>query len=343
MASILIGRENFTEAVSNFLQATRYLSITSDQFLTHLDLYSQEDRLTFGQTLSGLIQGYELKNQVAPPTVHVIVPGFNEFTLILNYVNTGIDIPIDFATQSRPSESLPQYWIAHTQNIRSISFLRRSDEEWIEVDPDQIGLYRTLYEPNLWYKLINQLSENHTVVQSRAKLIADSLVVDQELDRRFAPHFDLLKYLTNETDRMTWRVARRSFDHVAFNLRGLEESERRDVLYSNLSSNEYLRNRIEKEFKDFERTMEVAKIACASGNEDCVSDVEEYFGDDGLELDGPEDFKYFIYCTLARHSEEKREWFQEMHHRIIKDQSIDEHRIAIRGLGCTADSDLIKE
>lgn len=341
MASNLIGPENFTEAVFDFLQTARHSSITSDQFLIHLDLYAQEDRLPSGQTLSGLIQGYEMKNQVSPPTVHVFIPGNDEFTLT---VNSGIDIPIDFATESRPSESRPQHWIAQTQNIRSITIPQEMNEEWIEVDPDQIGLYRVLYEDSLWNELVHQLSVDHTVIQSRAKLIADSLVVQQELSREFIPHFNLLQYLKNETDRMTWRVARRSYDHVAFNLRGIEESERRDIFYSNLSSNEYLRNRIEKEFTDFQRTMEVAQIACASGNEDCVSDVEDYF-DETEEggLEGPEDFQEFIYCTLARHSEKKREWFRELHQRIIKDQSIEEDKIAIRGLGCTADTELIKE
>lgn len=341
-----MGEANFKESATAFLNSNRHSAITVDQFLAHLDLSAIEENLPAGRTLSSVMKGYEKHGaQLYPSTVDVTIYE-DGYHLSRNVFVYSIDIPIDYLTSTQPAAGRAQRWIQDSDSVKTVGIQPR--DKWILVNPGYYGPYCVSYENALWEELAKQLIADHSVLSSsqRGQLIADcsNLAIDDQGD--FVQYFNLIKYLTNESDPFAWRVARESFEDVLISLRGLDEGQRLNRFYVNPAEKEYLRNRIEAQFADYETTMNVARIACAAGHPECVKDTEDYLNGtliSGVELQGPQDFQYFVYCTLARHSKSQDQLFDNLLKSLIADRSISSVMNAIQGLGCSTDKDVVKQ
>lgn len=342
MIAHIMGRNNFIKAVLGFLKEKQYSAITSDQFLTYLDPHCPETNLPKGMKLSTVIKGYETKGyQIALWTVHVESAG-EFYKVSRNRDNYPVEIPIDYTTPSQPALSRPRVWIQPLDEQSDIQIAK--SDSWIILNPEQNGLYRVDYDASLWEELIKQLSTDHTKISNRGQLISDSCSLAMDSDYNVGRHFEVLQYLPKETDTMSWRVARKSYEDITNYLRGIKESERLIKFYKGIVEDQYLKNPISIDFSDFEKTMQVGWIACSTGHIDCVTDAEKYVSailktEDVLP--GSEDFKYLIYCTIARYSKNQEGLFGSIMSGLTGDVSFDSIKVAISGMACSAEGPAI--
>lgn len=336
MTANVMGEENFKRAVLELLANNRHSVINTNMFLAHLDQYASDVLLPDDKLISDVLQ----KWSHSVPAKNVLRVGNKTDKFELNY-NSGeyVDLPVDYFTPTLERASQPKLWVlpAIYQDAPQLDL-----EPWIAVNPDQYGLYQVNYADHMWAALAIQLRKNHTQF-NRAQLISDSITMDLSFWLRY--HFDIIRYLPNETNALTWKAARHSYEAVALLMRGYENIYPFYAYYNNLTREIYWENRIGREMENFELTLEVSKIACYSGHPECVTDVEDYYVEavqTEAGLLGSKDFRTFVYCTLAKHSLNKRSIVDHVAQLWAEDRSVHaKSRAAIQGVACTGEEDLV--
>jgi aminopeptidase N len=88
---------------------------------------------------------------------------------------------------------------------------------WILANVKHAGFYRVNYDSNNWNLLIDQLNNDHTLIDStsRAQLIDDSFNLGraEKLDQLL--YLRLLNYLKKETDPLPFSAAFNGLDYIA--------------------------------------------------------------------------------------------------------------------------------
>ena len=91
------------------------------------------------------------------------------------------------------------------------------EKAWILANVKHAGFYRVNYDLNNWNLLIEQLNEDHTLIDStsRAQLIDDSFNLGraEKLDQLL--YLILLNYLKKETDPLPFAAAFNGLDYIA--------------------------------------------------------------------------------------------------------------------------------
>lgn len=80
-------------------------------------------------------------------------------------------------------------------------------DNWIVVNSQQSGYYRVNYDNASWRLLSEQLNNGNFEqihVLNRAQLVDDSLNLAQAGRIDFGVAFDILRYLSRETDNVPW-------------------------------------------------------------------------------------------------------------------------------------------
>lgn len=337
-----MGRDRFNEAVRDFLADNRYSSVFASAFLEYLDLYTKDTLLPEGQTLSSLIFtiAYKVPNREALR----IFRNQNKKIQMLRWGSVDVELPVDFMTSSIPAAGQPKFWIESFPEKTPILDI---EDPWIVFNPQQYGVYVVEYDWELYVEFAKQLMADHTRF-NRAQLISDCINQVARGISLAENYLNLIRYLPKETDLITWRVARMSFEHMLMSMRGFDgDMKPLYDYYNSLTSALYLKNRIRTEMKDFEMTLELAKIVCYSRLSECVEDVNEYFKasvETEKGLVGSSDFQTFIYCTLAKDLNNTELLVNHTMSLWVEDRRVhSQSRNAIRGLVCSADKGAIKE
>lgn len=324
----------FHEAILAFLAINRDSVITSEQFMAHLELFAGDILLPEDQSLSNLI--YEYEN--AMPSINAVeVTQLETHFEILKVTGEMVNIPVDYMTPTTPPASRPRHWGLWREWNR----IEVDLQEWILVNPELYGLYPVMYSEPLWTGWAAIVQQNHTMIPSfnRAQLISDSSV---SLSQWWIfNHLNMIRYLPNERDSFAWRAARIGYESLAMRMREYEGAQDYYDYYKSLVRDLYAVNRIGQEMKDFELAMEVAKIACYSGHQECVQDVEAYYdwkvGTEGVLL-GSSDFQVLIYHTLAKHSSTLWSVVDRVEALWRQDRGVHaESRSAVQGLAYSTD------
>ena len=91
------------------------------------------------------------------------------------------------------------------------------ENAWILANVKHAGFYRVNYDLNNWNLLIEQLNNDHTLIDStsRAQLIDDSFNLGraEKLDQLF--YLKVLGYLDKETDPLPFAAAFNGLDYIA--------------------------------------------------------------------------------------------------------------------------------
>lgn len=340
MISNVIGRDLFKVAMLNLLRNNKFSSITTPNFTTQLDLYSNEASLPNNTRWAEILRRYV---RVLPASeILRVVREKSKSIIISRLMSERVDLPIDFCSPSFPLAYKPKRWLHHSQHEATI--IPNSDELWIIVNPQQFGVYRVDYDPRILMELSKELSRNHSAFENRGQLIGDSGTQAYWGYSLLRTHLYLIQYLVNETDTMVWRSARIIYEKLSFRMRGYEKMKKFYDLYNDLAGREYLNHRIGS--PHFEKTMEVGKITCFSGYPECVRDAEEFYGqvvESPLgSLTGSKDFQYFIYCTLAKFSLNRKRLIENVRQLWIDDRGVHaKSRTAIKGFACTSNGEEI--
>lgn len=346
MIANIMGDGKFLEAVLDYIASNQFRAIDSSKFGVHLDLFCPEDALPSGTKLSSVITQYETEGyQTMASTINVDhESSIYLLTRNIDYsTNYPVSLPVDYTSPTYQPEYISGLWLVNSGSPNLLMI--RDSYDLIIVNPRQIGMYRVNYQTSMWEEIVRRLAIDHQLITNRGQLIEDSVNLAMDREISVGQHFNVIRYLTNETDTWTWRVARRSFEALTFFLRGIKETERLEKFYSDLVEEQYLENRFALDMVDFEKTMQVGWIACASGYPECVQDLEKYVNSSSVAeqgLKGSEDFQYLVYCTLTRYSTNHDSLFNSMIFGLLGDGTFESFAVAIRGLGCSADKAAIK-
>lgn len=343
MITNIIGQEGFNNATLDFLELNRHSAITSQQFLDHLDLYSEDAKLPAETSLSQVIHKYVYSATPRTQSVKVSLQA-NKITVTI-VSGERVDIPIDFTTSQNKSSTQSQYWLPEGTTNTAIVLGKLDFPDWVAVNPEQYGLYRVDYSNGLWAMFANELLSDPEPF-NRAQLISDASTLASLRLTYLLNYLNLIRYLPTESDVFAWRAARISYEKMAILMRGYPgNSSLFHNYYSELTHQVYLLNRISSEMEDFDLSMEVGKISCYSGDPECVQDVQGYY--DALRaanqrLVGSNDFQTFIYCTLAQHSDNVQQVADDVYELLTSDRELTPRvKNGIQGLACTTDAAVV--
>lgn len=342
MQGVMPGTK-FNAAVRRFLFGNRYKAVSSKNFCLHLEKFSNKSVLPKDTTITQLIEKYSN----APPKFELIrVALGKEFSSASPFYMTRLTtektiIPVDYMTREIPPKGAPRSYLDDPYYKGGLDV----DGPWIAINPEQYGLYCTYYSNEIWKSLSEELQGPNYEKLDRRQLISDS-ISNVRTTYSHPRHFlELLRYLPKEKDIYTWKTLRISYEIFSENLWGYPGDLKFFYEYFRDQTRDvYLENRLQGPKQDFEMTMEVGKIACNAGLQECIKDMEDYYKASAASgLMGSPDFQKFIYCTLAQNSADAKLLAQDVMKLWAKDRRVNSlSRSAIRGMACSRDTEVIQ-
>ncbi|XP_011688185.1 PREDICTED: thyrotropin-releasing hormone-degrading ectoenzyme-like [Wasmannia auropunctata] len=210
-----ITDEVFQKGIITYLATHQFSSVTPDDLWNAMQNALDESDIPH--------EDYKVKemmdtwmNQQGYPVVNVMTNETGEVTISQKCVQSIIVhnkviscntwwIPVSFATHSNPdfSNTVPSHWLRPDQNIS----LQINPDDWIILNLQQTGYYRVNYDTTNWNKIIRYLnSDNYTNIHvlNRAQIINDAFFLRLEQQMSRDQFFDLINYLSRETDYVAW-------------------------------------------------------------------------------------------------------------------------------------------
>ncbi|XP_078487941.1 aminopeptidase N [Ciona intestinalis] len=142
------------------------------------------------------------------------------------------------------------------------------------------GYYRVNYDEENWYRILNQLSVNFTVidVKSRSQLIDDSLTLARAGQLKYEIALETTKFLRNDSDYLPWKSSLNVFKYF-------DQMLGRSKVYGVYS--DYMMYLVEPVYNNTSSTPEghveklkqgiIMDTACSYGSVECVSNAENLF------------------------------------------------------------------
>lgn len=129
-------------------------------------------------------------------------------------------IPLNFVTALDPNfddTSFTDYFV-NGATTKTISFPSQlSTENWFIFNKQQIGYYRVNYDTSNWNalaKFLNSANFKQIHVLNRAQIIDDALNLAADGYLHYQVTFEILSYLSRETDYIPWQAAARNLDKL---------------------------------------------------------------------------------------------------------------------------------
>ena len=341
MFSNVLDVETFRVATRDYVVGNAYLALTYTSFIQTIEKFTVPSVfLPPSTSMSDMILTH-VQDYMYKPSLYVQRQSGGAIK-VSRFMSTSTDLPMDYTTPSNATKGAPKQWMA-----RQVSETDFDPADWMVINPDQYGVYSVDYSTDLWANLTSQLNGTDFQRFNRRQLISNAINEVSGIFGHVRNYLNLMSYVHQEEDSLTWKVARISFEKFSMDMWGYKGDMEPFVGYfRNLTRDKYLANRIQKEMKNFEMTIDVAKIACATGLPECLKDVEDYYvaAQESKEgLIGSRDFQAFIYCTLSRSLNDTEELVQDVLSLWTEDRRVNsKSRNAIRGLSCANDRKIIR-
>lgn len=129
-------------------------------------------------------------------------------------------IPLNFATALSPNFDDTSFvdYFANGAASKMISLPSQlSTEDWYIFNKQQIGYYRVNYDISNWNalsKILNSVNFQQIHVLNRAQIIDDALNLAADGYLHYQVTFEILSYLSRETDYIPWQAAARNLDKL---------------------------------------------------------------------------------------------------------------------------------
>ncbi|CAH1408289.1 unnamed protein product [Nezara viridula] len=217
-------------------------------------------------------------------------------------------IPINIMTSEEIyPDTHAKFWLPP-----KLAFKVPAPRKWIMINPEGTGFFRVKYHPELFARLSNQLTTDHSKLPplSRAKLIDDAVWLSRAGLLNVQSALGLVSYLSSELDFIVWKSAAVSLDlldsllahskiypyyktYVAYlvnniyNISGLMDSPRDTHV-----------DRVQRQI--------VADLACRMGVDDCISRSLQHLSNriKGIKHRISPDVEATVYCTAVANGED---------------------------------------
>ncbi|XP_070490070.1 aminopeptidase N-like [Chironomus tepperi] len=342
-----VGEDVFLDGLNNYLNSSYMQSATPEDLHAAIDKAFLAKNPGVSLNVGQLMSTWE--NNAGYPLVSVKVSG-NSLVFSQRRYPEGKGelymIPITLATKTLPDfmTRKPKAWMDAQTMTLSQSSLKFTENDWIILNIDQVGYYRVDYDLPLWHAIIDQLKEDHNLINpiNRAVLMTEIYIAWTQLDRvTVAEVLDILSYLGKEKDVNVWRNAQNL-------IRGLDSKLLGTDMYDNYL--EFLKTITTPHLtelsyhafpgEDYEKTRRRGYTKtwnCQALDDNCLSkDLEKFtsYRSGTSEAD-------FVFCNALKVVNEAE--FTKLLQDVISDISMDYRDDFVNYMGCTRSSNNLKK
>uniref|UniRef100_A0A8D8TSY1 Aminopeptidase n=2 Tax=Cacopsylla melanoneura TaxID=428564 RepID=A0A8D8TSY1_9HEMI len=211
MLENMMGEDKFSKGVNSYLKEFQFKNAETNHLWAHLQNFAGN----MSMSVTDVMDTYT--RQMGFPLITAKRSGDKvTFTQERYLANTNVtydknDSPfkytwhvyITMTTSAAPNQTLST-WLYRNETEASISI--PANTTWIKVNSHQVGYFRVNYEPDMWKILIDQLNEDHTVLDARdrSNLLDDAFNLAESQQIEYSTTFSLMKYLSKEDHFVPW-------------------------------------------------------------------------------------------------------------------------------------------
>ncbi|XP_069818787.1 aminopeptidase Q [Dendropsophus ebraccatus] len=353
MASTFLTEKLFIKGISSYLKKFSFSNADQDGLWNHLQMFiDDQDEVKLPMPLKDIMDSWTWKKGIPLVTLNTSAGTLSQGLLKMgNHDNTTNDsdhtwiIPI---TWMKNGVHQPLIWLdTKTKNVPEMK--TTSDKEWIVLNPNVTGYYKTNYDVKNWNSIARKLEEDigPLPVVNRVQIMDDAFALANAGYMEYETTLNLTRYLEKEMEILVWCRVLKHLNHYkkslvtyhSFPLLKKYILKRLNPIFQHYAS--IIRHNFDKTADDiFVHTGidDIFKSACFLGLKDCLDLASELYtkwmaNTSANEI--PQSIKGSIYCYGIAEGGEKEWDFAWNYHN--KSESEDPYELAFlkQGLSCT--------
>jgi aminopeptidase N len=179
-----LGEDVFKLALTNYLNKFSYSNAVGDDLWNEMEAVAKtKNILNESLSVKKIMDSWTI-DSAGFPVVTVRRNGtdlvISQQRYFLPYINdndtTSWYIPISYSTKSRsPTNEIPEYWLTKEQNEVLVIENAAENDEWVYININRTGYFRTNYDQLSWKNLIKGMADLSDV--TRGMLIDDAFAL----------------------------------------------------------------------------------------------------------------------------------------------------------------------
>ncbi|XP_044131844.1 aminopeptidase Q [Bufo gargarizans] len=323
MASSFLTEILFLKGISSYLKKFSFSNADQDGLWNHLQMFiDDQDEVKLPMSLKNIMDSWTWKKGVPLVTLNTSTGTLSQRMLkIGNKENDTSDsnhtwiIPISWMKNGIQKQLI---WL--DTKTKNVSEMKTSDDEWIILNINVTGYYKTNYDVKNWNSIAKKLEEDNGFlpVVNRVQIMDDAFILANAGYMEYETSLNLTRYLENEMEILVWYRVLKHFISYKKSL----------VTYHSFPLiKKYILKRINPIFqhyasiirRNFEETVDdifvhtgindIFKAACFLGLKDCLDLASELYtkwmANTTNEI--PDSIKGSVYCYGIAEGGEK-EW-----------------------------------
>ncbi|XP_064118954.1 aminopeptidase N-like [Macrobrachium nipponense] len=228
MMKYFLTEETFTKGISSYLSDHKFGAADQDDLWESLTRAGHEDgTLPRNLTLKAIMDSWTL--QMGYPVISIIrnVKGtlatVSQERFLLTTNKTGDEhgykwwVPLTFTSQAKPNFNRTQalIWMKNSSSHTVVRDLPDRNN-WVIFNLKQTGFYRVHYDDNNWDLLIQQLQNDHDVIDviNRAQIIDDMFNMALSGRVSYAKALNMILYLSKEKELPVWNAVFENINYM---------------------------------------------------------------------------------------------------------------------------------
>ncbi|XP_064088444.1 aminopeptidase N-like isoform X2 [Macrobrachium nipponense] len=219
MMNYFLTPSTFTKGLSNYLTTLKYKNAEQDDLWRFLTEAGHGDGtlpkfLTVKKVMDTwtLQMGYPVIKVERSPSGTSASVTQERFLLVKNENSTDTHdykwwVPLTYTSQDSPNfaDTRAKVWMNDTESEIRINSLPARDK-WVIFNLQETGYFRVNYDDNNWNLIVQQLEENHGVINiiNRAQIIDDALDLARAGQLSYSTALSIIAYLAKETEYIPW-------------------------------------------------------------------------------------------------------------------------------------------
>uniref|UniRef100_G3PM41 Aminopeptidase n=1 Tax=Gasterosteus aculeatus aculeatus TaxID=481459 RepID=G3PM41_GASAC len=284
MLSDFLTEDVFREGLMTYLDTFAYGNAVYTDLWNQLQMAVNASRTQLPDTVENIMNTWVLQMGFPVVTINTTSGVVSQEHFLLDP-----DSEVTAVSPFKYEWIVPIKWMK-TRDIQEPQWLRgKSGGDWVLANLNVVGYYRVNYDLGNWNRLVEVLSNNHTLIPviNRAQLVDDAFNLARAKMISTVLALDTTKYLIKETDYMPWESALSNLDffYLMFD---------RNEVYGPMQN--YLRKQVTPLFEYYKRMtfnwtivppghldqynqVNAISLACRTGLEECQNLSQEWFNE----------------------------------------------------------------
>jgi len=343
-----LGEEDFKAGLNSYLTTYQYKNGKTKDLWYHLEMKSKKPVTKVMNTWTDKM-GYpviSVSDEQTKDGVRILKVDSKKFNAdgLEDPSNSKWHVPVWVATKSSKGESCHMSLVDGQDFPMQIHLQACNPDDWIKINPGQIGFYRVNYSPEMLQRLIPAIQTLESV--DRLGLESDLFALSSAGYTTTNNFLDLMKGYKDETDYTVWSNIDQNLSGLGVILQNTDQYE--DFKKFLLKLYKPLGDKLGWEAAEGEspltgmlRGMVLRRLGLC-GDPDVVEKCREMFqahitGGDQI----PADLRNAVYCTVSRSGNENT--FDELVRLYGESTHMEEKNRIVRVLGYSSDENIVKK